>query len=134
MKHLVRSFLFSVFALWLTSQLFPAMVILGDWQTTMLAGGVLSILMLIVQPMLKILFIPINFLTFGLASLLINAIILYLLTVLVPQIQIRDWTFAGATWSGFAIPPIHFTYALGLVTAALLVALITDILQKVSDN
>lgn len=134
MKHLIRVFLFNVFGLWLTSQILPALVAPGGWQTILFAGFVLSILMLIVVPILKILFIPINIVTFGLLSWLINVIVIYLLTVFVPEIQVRPWTFPGAHWAGFAIPAIPLNYFLALVVTSFCISTITDVLHYVSEE
>jgi putative membrane protein len=134
MKHLVRVFLFNIFALWLTSQILPTVLIPGAWQIMIFAGFILSILMLIVVPILKILFIPINILTFGLLSWSINVIVMYLLTIFVPEIQIRAWTFPGVTWMGFVVPSVHLSYFFALIITALLLTGITDILHSVSEE
>lgn len=134
MKHLIRVFLFNVFALWLTSQILPALVAPGGWQTILFAGFVLSILMLVVVPILKILFIPINILTFGLLSWLINVIVLYLLTVFVPEIRVQPWRFPGATFVGFVIPSVYLSYFFALVVTSFFISSITDILHYVSED
>src|SRR3989338_10645634 len=104
MKFLARAFVFSFFALWITSQFIPAFRVSGGVGTYLMGGLVFSILDLIVKPMLKILFIPINFLTLGLAGWFVNVIILYLLTVLVYAISIQPWT--APTLSLLCISPI----------------------------
>lgn len=134
MKHIIRVFLFNVFALWLASQILPILIIPPGYQTILLAGLTLSILMLIVKPILKILFIPINILTFGLLNWVINVIVIYLLTVFVPEIQIHPWVFRGAMWAGFVIPAIHFTYVTALIVSSLLITIITDVLHYVSEK
>ena len=134
MKHLVRVFLFSVFALWLTSQVLPGVAIMGAWQTILFAGFILALLMLIVAPILKILFIPINILTFGLLSWFVHVIVIYLLTLFVPEIQISPWTFSGASWAGFVIPGLEVGYFLSLVLVSLCIAAIGDILHYVSEE
>lgn len=134
MKHLIRVFLFNVFALWLSSQILPTLTAPGGATTILFAGFVLSILMLVVQPLLKILFIPINILTFGLLSWLMNVIVIYLLTVFVPEIRINLWVFPGTTWAGFVIPSIHFTYYTALIASSLLISTITDVLHYVSED
>jgi len=134
MKHIIRAFLFNVFALWFASQLLPTIVIPQGWQAVILAGFTLSMLMLIVKPILKILFIPINILTFGLLNWVINVIVIYLLTVFVPEIQIHPWIFPGAMWAGFVVPAIHFTYVTALVASSLLITIITDVLHYVSED
>ena len=52
MKFLARAFVFSVFALWLTSQFIPAFRVSGGVGTYLMGGLVFSILDLIVKPML----------------------------------------------------------------------------------
>jgi putative membrane protein len=134
MKHLIRVFLFNVFALWLTSQIVPGIAITGGWQTILFAGFILCLLMLIVAPILKILFIPINILTFGLLSWLVNVMVIYLLTLFVPEITVNPWVFSGASWAGFVIPRIEIGYFLSLVLTSFSIAVITDILHYVSEE
>lgn len=134
MKYLTRVFLFSVFALWLTSQILPGIVISDGWQTILFAGFILALLTLIVAPILKILFIPINILTFGLLAWFVNVIVIYLLTLVVPEIQIASWDFAGWSWAGFVIPAFEVSYVLSLVITSLVISAIIDILHYVSEE
>ena len=127
-------FLFNVFALWLTSEWIPALVAPGGWQTILFAGFTLSLLMLIVVPLLKILFIPINIITFGLLSWCINVIVIYLLTVFVPEIQIRPFVFQGGSWSGFVIPSMSISYLWALILTSLCISTLTDVLHYVSEE
>ena len=127
-------FIFHTVGLWFTSQLLPGVVILGTWQTLVAAGAVLTFLTLFIQPILKILIIPINFLTLGLASWVVNVIILWLLTVFMPQIQIHALNFSGTTILGIIVPPIQVSYTISLILATFLLSLFINILQSVSDN
>jgi putative membrane protein len=134
MKYITRVFLFNVFALWLTSELIPALNIHGSWQAMLIAGGVLSVLMLVVKPVLKILFIPINILTFGLLSWFINVIVLYLLTILVTEVEVKAWTYPGLVYGGFVIPPVHLTYLVALIATSLSVTFISNFLHDISEG
>jgi putative membrane protein len=134
MKYLSRVFLFNVFALWLTSEIIPALNIHGSWQAVLFAGFVLSLLMIIVKPILKILFIPINILTFGLLSWFINVIVLYLLTLLVSEVEVSAWTFPGFAYGGFTIPAYHLTYLLALITASLSITFISNFMHDISEG
>lgn len=134
MKYIIRTIVFNIFSLWLAHELLPMLVIHGSWGTYVAAGLVLTLLMLIVAPFLKILFIPINFLTFGAASLLINSIVLLLLTFFVTQVEVLEMTTSGTSWGGFVVPPIHFPYLLALVVVSLVVTGITNILHWASQD
>lgn len=134
MKYLLRVFVFNVFGLWFTSQLIPTIRISGGWPVLFLAGATLSLLLLIVKPILSILFIPLNIMTFGLLSWFINVMVIYLLTVLVPDVSIVPWTFPGGSWLGFTAPAMHLTYATALIVSSLLVTVITNLLHRVSED
>lgn len=134
MRYLLRVFLFNSFSLWFVSQILPAISISGGWQVLLFAGFVLSILMLLVAPILRILFIPINILTFGLLSWFINVIVLYLLTVFVSDVSIRAWVFPGASWLGFVIPQIHFSYIVSLILVSLAVSFFVNLLHDISEH
>lgn len=99
----------------------------------MLAGVFLTILILLVAPVLKILFIPINILTLGLSSWLVNVVVVYVLTLLVPSVQIQSFTFAGTNTAGFIIPRMTVSYPISLILTALTLTFIAQLLHNVSD-
>ncbi len=134
MKYLLKVLLFHSFALWLVSQMLPALRVVGGWQSLVFAGSILTLLTLFVSPLLKILFIPINIITFGLSSWLIHVIVLYLLTVLVPSVSVVAWQYQGATLAGFVIPPIFFSYPISLIIVSLAVTFVVNLLYDISKH
>jgi uncharacterized membrane protein YvlD (DUF360 family) len=134
MKYIARVFLFNVFALWFTSQIFPGFKIQGSWQSVIIAGIVLSILMIFIRPILKILFIPINILTFGVLSWFVNVIVLYLLTVLLTEVEILPWVFMRTDYYGFVIPEIHFSYFVTLILSAISITFFSNLLHNISET
>lgn len=133
MKYFIRSVLFNVFSLWFTSQVLRGLVVKGNWQIILLAGLTLSLLNLIVKPVLSILFVPINFLTFGLISWFINVIVIYLLTILVPEVVITAWVFPGVNIGGFIIPQIKLSYFTSLIIIGLTIMMFANILEQLSE-
>lgn len=134
MKYLLRVFLFNSFSLWLVSQILPALSIAGNWQALLFAGLILSLLMLLVAPILKILFLPINILTFGLLSWLINVIVLYLLTFFVPTVSVHAWRFPGGSWQGFSVPALSLSYVPSLILVSFAVAFFSNLLHDISEH
>lgn len=126
--------MFNSFSLWLVSQVLPALVISGGWQVLLLAGLVLSLLTLLVAPLLRILFLPINILTFGLLAWVINVIVLYLLTVFVPGVTVSAWTFPGVEFSGFVIPEFHFSSTVSFILVSLAISVLVDLLHDISES
>lgn len=134
MKYLIRVFLFHCFSLWIVSQIVPALVINGGWQVLLLAGFVLSLLMLLVAPLLRILLLPINILTFGLLSWGINVIVIYLLTIFVPGVSVYAWDFLGTEFAGFVIPQIHFSSLMSFILVSLSVSILVNLLHDISES
>jgi uncharacterized membrane protein YvlD (DUF360 family) len=90
--------------------------------------------MLIVQPLLKILFIPINIMTFGLLSWAVNVIVVYLLTFLAPGVQISAWIFPGFSSYGFVIPTFPVSYVLSLTCITIALTFLTNVLHTISEH
>ena len=134
MKYLVRCFLFNSFALWLCAQVIPGIEIRGGWEGMLFSALVLSILMLIVKPLLKILFIPVNIMTFGLLSWTINIIVVYLLTFLVPGVVIHPWNFSGISFSGIIIPAFPVSYMLSLTCVTISLTVLSNVFHTVSER
>lgn len=134
MRYFVRSFFVSTFSIWLTSQILPTLYLPTGWQLLLTTGLVFSLILTLVLPILKILFIPIHLMTFGLLSWLVHVLTVYLLTVIVPEVQIRQWTFSGFTTAGFIIPKIHFTYAPALIVTSLVITFFINLFHKINEG
>lgn len=134
MKHILRVFVFYTLAIWIASQVLPTFTIRGSWSVLVLAGVSLGLLMLIVKPLLTILLIPVTILTFGLLSWLSNVVVLYLLTVIVPEVAIREWTFPGVSWSGFIVPSFHVNWFFALIVTSFVITGITNTLEATSER
>lgn len=73
----------------------------ADWITLTLAAIVLTVLQKLISPLLKLLFLPINIVTLGFFSILINVSLLWLATHLVPGFQIQSMTVLGISLNQF---------------------------------
>ncbi len=100
MKALIRAVLVSIFSILLLTWLVPQ-VSVTNTVTLIVAGIVLALLNMIVRPILKILFLPINLITLGLFGWVINVFILYLATWLVPGFSIQEIVLFGYEMNQF---------------------------------
>ena len=73
----------------------------GSWVTLIIAGVVLALLEMLLRPVLKLLFLPINVVTLGFFGWVINVFILWLATYLVPGFQINNLTVLGIALNQF---------------------------------
>lgn len=122
MKSLLRNTILNGFGLFLTSQVLAGVKIEGGLTNLAIAGLALSVISFVLKPILTIITLPLNLLTFGAFSFVMNIILLYILTVLVPQIKISEFTFEGASFAGFVIPTIHLNTFFTFVVAAILLS------------
>lgn len=72
-----------------------------SWTALIFAALVFTLLFNLVRPVLKVLFLPINIVTLGLFSAVINIFLLWLVTYLVPGFQIQNMTLFGMALSQF---------------------------------
>lgn len=92
-----------------------------DWVTLLLAALVLTILNSIVKPILSLLLLPINIVTLGLFSVVLNVALLWLATYLVPGFQILPTSFFG----------LELNYFFTLLLISFLIGFIQSIIRKV---
>jgi len=69
-----------------------------NWKLLLLAGLVLAIFNAVLRPILKLISLPLIILSFGLFTIVINIIILWLLTRFMPELQINGlWAYFWGT-------------------------------------
>ncbi|MBI4066737.1 phage holin family protein [Candidatus Gottesmanbacteria bacterium] len=134
MKHLLRSVVFYVFALWLTSTMIPALAISGNLWGMLSAGLTLTVMMMFLKPILSLIFLPINMLTLGLLGWLVNVVVLYFWTVFVPNVRLAPWIFPGVSADGFIVPEINLSYTWTLVVVSLVIMFVVTALDRLGDE
>lgn len=124
MKSLLRNTIVNSFSLFIASQILSGVKITGGLQTYIFSGIILTIMTLILRPILQLITLPLNLITFGTFSFLINVIILYLLTVVVPQISIKAFTFPGLNLYGFIFPKIELNTFFAFIVVSIVISAI----------
>jgi len=129
MKRLLRVYLLHLFSLWALTQLFKdSFMVNGDVWTYLFSALILGAMNLLLKPLLKLLFFPINALTLGLFSVLINSGIFYIFLRAMPQIKLVPWPFPGLSLIGFTIQPFTLNYLATLIVVSLMLTFITNFL------
>lgn len=134
MKRFIRSIVFHVFALWLTSTLITSLSISGNAWGMLSAGFMLTVMMVLIKPLVSLIFLPINLLTLGLLSWIVNVVVLYLWTVFVPNVSLTPWVFPGGNVGGFIMPSAQLSMPWTLVVVALVIMFIVSALERLDDN
>lgn len=126
MKGLLRGVIINAVALFATGLTAQGMKISGGIEVFIFGGLALSLMSIFIKPVLSILTLPFNFATMGAFSFITNAILLYLLTLFVPQIQVVPFIFTGVNLSGFVIPAISFNLFFAYIVCAFIISFITS--------
>jgi len=92
MKLIVRLAI-NVFALFVVEYLVPGFSLSGIW-TAVVAAVVIGIVNTFIRPVIQIIALPISILTFGIAAFLINVLLFYVASMLVPGFVIESFTTA----------------------------------------
>lgn len=133
MKKLLRYYLINFASLWIATQIVPGLIYRGDFKTLLIGGLAFTIINFLLVPLLKILFLPLNLLTLGLFSWLINVLALFVLTSVVSGFQLVSFHFEGLVMGGFSIPSMELTSFYVAVIASFIIGIITHFLQWLTN-
>ena len=89
--HTILRYLGTVAAVLLTIRLVPGVHVSGGLETTLLVALVWSVIATVIKPVLSILTLPVTILTFGLFSFVLNALLFWAITLIVPGFLIAGF-------------------------------------------
>ncbi len=125
MRRLIRVFVVETFALYVASGAAYGIVFEKGLESLFLAGLALSATTLIVKPIINLLLLPLNLITFNLFKWVSSAIALYLVTSIVPSFKIIAFNFGGFTTGLFDLPSINLTATPAFIGFSFIIALVT---------
>lgn len=129
MKTLLRNLLINVVAVYGASTLIPGFTYMDGYKGLILGALGLMVVNLAIVPLLKIMFLPLNLLTFGFFTWVINVIALYILTSVLPYLKLMPFYFPGTSINGFMIPPLDLNVLHVAIVASFLIGLISNFLH-----
>ena|SRR5256885_5187937 len=132
MKTIVRKILTYLGALYFLPQFIPGVHITGGFLTLLVGGVALAALFLIIKPILSIISFPVNMLTLGVFSLVINTVLLYLLTVFISGISISAFSYSKIDFEGFIIPSLQFNTFFAYVYVSFVLSFIDSVITWLS--
>ena len=129
MKTILRNTGVYSFSLFILSLADAGVKVQGGFLTYLAGGFALCLLFMILKPILGIVSLPLNLVTLGMFSFLINSIILYLMTVFVVQIKVVAFTFQGLNLGGFIIPKMGFNIFFAFIVSAMALSIIVGVIS-----
>ena len=127
MKKMLRSALLASVSFLVLAYVYPGFSFSGP-NDRLVATLIFALFYLFLRPALKLLSIPLNLITFGLFSLFINVIILYLITAVIGGFEIIAWRFGGATLAGVSLPALYLSGLFSAVVASVGLSLFSSVL------
>ncbi|MBI2442446.1 MAG: phage holin family protein [Candidatus Levybacteria bacterium] len=128
MKSLIRNTVFYAISLFLLELVVAGVTIQGGVGTMIFGGLVLTLLFMFIKPVLSIITFPLNIITLGIFSWLVNIFLLYLLTVFIPSIKIQAFVLTGTSFAGFVIPRMSINIFFAFLISAFIVYAVTSVL------
>src|ERR1700690_1819467 len=111
MKIFFLRWFVNILALIATALILPG-VWFQTWHSAILAGLVLGVLNAFVRPVLLFLTLPLNILTLGLFTILLNAAIFFSAGYIIPSLMIKNYTWAIAGSLVFSVFSTLFSWLL----------------------
>ncbi len=124
MKTILRAIFLNLVTLYLVTLFYSGLAIANEVKTFLAAAIVWTLLNKVVKPIIKLLLLPINLITLGLFSWVVNVITLFLLSYFIRGVQILPYTFPGISWNGFVIPQMDFNLFVSYVITSLILSLV----------
>lgn len=128
-RHTIKAFLINSVTLFLISLAVSGMIFEKGVETIILTGIALAVTALIIKPIINLLLLPLNLITFGLFRWVGYAVALYIVTLVVPGFKIIDFIFKGLTSYWISIPSISLHGILALIAFSFIISIISSILD-----
>ena len=129
MKTLLKKYFVITVSIYLLTQIIPSINISGRWHGLFYSSFILSILLYVAQPIINLLMLPLNLLTLNLTSWLLNIIILYIWTLLVPEVHVTSWQANAGNIGPISFSSFYLAYWQVIVVAGIALTFIIQFIK-----
>lgn len=133
MRYVLQQLVMATLALYIASTLFPGLVISGGFQGLLVASVLLVLGFIVIRPILTIVTLPLGFLTLGLFSIVITAVILFLVSVFDKGFLITPFTFPGIRIFILRVPSFHANILLSYVCISVTIQVLYRLFGYIFD-
>ncbi|EKE12486.1 MAG: hypothetical protein ACD_13C00196G0002 [uncultured bacterium] len=128
-KGAIKHFIINSVTIYLISLAIAGLVFENGIDTIILTGIALTVAALIIKPVINILLLPLNLVTFGFFRWVGYAVALYIVTLIVPGFKITGFLFPGFNSYWITIPAITLGGLLALVAFSFLISLVSSVID-----
>jgi len=126
MKKIFRIISFSAVAVIMTALWNKGFVIPQDYLGVLRVVAVVGVIFYIIKPISKLILLPVNLLTMGLASSILCILLLHFANSRYGLVTIKPWDFPGISWNFIRIDKTHIGYIGNLVLSSVSVSSIIN--------
>ena len=131
MKTIIKHLLINTGTLYLVSSVFRGMEFSNGFTTLLVTGAVLTVTTMLIRPLINILLLPINLITFGLFKWVSYAITIYLVTLLVTGFRIKEFLYPGLSTYWFNIPEIALTGFFAFLAFSFIISFVSSTIYTI---
>jgi len=113
---------------------YDGFVINGGVSIVVLAGFVMTFIEIFFQPLLKMLLVPVNIITFGMFSWLLTTIELLIVVYMVNLAEFRPFAFESFRFLGFEIGGMNVNMFFSVILGTIIFNFLTNIIKKLSSS
>ena len=133
MKSLIRTLILNTAVIFFAAWVLPGLSYSSNFQVLILAAVALGLVNMIVRPIVKLVTLPINLLTLGIFSWVINVLMLYLVTRLIPGFGVSAFNFEGLVYEGLSLSAAEVGLLSSYILSSFIISLLTSILGWLFD-
>jgi len=132
MRGIIKTISINLLVLYLVSQIFQGMVFKNGVHSFITSGLFLALSSMIVKPLINIMILPINLITFGLFRWISSAATLYIVTLFLPDFLINEFYFKGFTSLWVDIPVIKTQGFFAIILFSFAISIFNTILHWIT--
>jgi len=129
MKKIIKVYIADTLTLYIISKITSGIVLEKGLESLLLAGAGLALVSFVIKPLVNILLLPLNLITFGLFRWVSSAVVLYLVTLVVPGFKITGFLFNGVSSQWFDIPSISLGGLLAFIAFSFVITVFTSLIH-----
>jgi len=133
MKSLIRTLILNIAVVFFAAWILPGLSYSNDFQILILAAAALGLVNMVVRPLVKLVTLPINLLTLGIFSWLINVLMLYLVTRLIPGFEVAAFHFEGFVYEGLNLSAAEVGLLSSYILSSFIISILTSTLGWLFD-
>lgn len=132
MKTILRHFFHNTLSLYFVTQIAGGLVFSNGSETFIKTAVVLTLVAFLGKPVISLLLLPLNLITFGIFRWVSSAVALYIVTLIIPEFKIIGFNFAGFASKWIDLPSLNFSGIVSYIAFSFLLSVILSLLHWLS--